>query len=66
MMDMISVVVSLLVLVVWLVPTVKILHKAGYSGWWCILSLIPLVNIIFLWVFAFADWPALRAAQTRP
>jgi uncharacterized membrane protein YhaH (DUF805 family) len=39
---------------------VRILHKAGYSGWWSALMLIPLVNIVMIWVFAFADWPALR------
>jgi hypothetical protein len=25
-----------------------------------LLWFIPLVNIIFLWVFAFAEWPALK------
>jgi uncharacterized membrane protein YhaH (DUF805 family) len=48
------------VLVIYFVPTVKILNKAGYSGWWSLLLLVPLVNIVMLFVFAFADWPALR------
>lgn len=39
---------------------VRILNKAGYSGWWSLLMVIPLVNIVMIWVFAFADWPALR------
>lgn len=39
------------------VPSVKILHKAGYSGWWTILAFVPLLNLIGLWVFAFASWP---------
>ena len=38
-------------------PTAKILKKAGYSGWWCVLAVIPVVNLIFLWVFAFIAWP---------
>ena len=42
-----------------IVPPVKILGKAGYSGWWVLLGFVPLVNLIMLWVFAFADWPAL-------
>jgi uncharacterized membrane protein YhaH (DUF805 family) len=40
---------------------VRILHKAGYSGWWSVLMVVPLVNIVMIWVFAFANWPSLRA-----
>jgi uncharacterized membrane protein YhaH (DUF805 family) len=40
---------------------VRILKKAGYSGWWSVLMVVPLVNIVMVWVFAFADWPALKA-----
>lgn len=40
---------------------VRILNKAGYSGWWSLLMVVPLVNIVMVWVFAFADWPAIRA-----
>jgi len=47
-------------LVLYFVPIVKILHKAGYSGWWCLIVFVPLVNIIMFYVFAFANWPALR------
>lgn len=43
--------------------TIRILHKAGYSGWWSLLTLLPLANIVVIWVFAFADWPALRARR---
>jgi uncharacterized membrane protein YhaH (DUF805 family) len=50
-------------LIVYLVPIVKILSRAGYSGWWCLLALIPIVNVIGLWVFANARWPALNAAR---
>ena len=40
---------------------VRILRRAGYSGWWSLLMLTPLVNIAMIWVFAFSDWPALKA-----
>lgn len=46
-------------------PTIKILNKAGYSGWWCLFMFVPLVNWIMLWVFAYADWPALRPEERR-
>jgi uncharacterized membrane protein YhaH (DUF805 family) len=52
------IVLLILVIVIWL--PVRILHKAGYSGWWVLLTLIPVVNIVLLWVFAFADWPRLQ------
>lgn len=53
------VIVALIVLV-FLWPWSKILRKAGYSGWFCLLAPVPLVNIIALWIFAVADWPSLR------
>lgn len=43
-------------LVLW--SCARISRKAGFSGWWSLLMLVPLVNIVMIWVFAFADWPA--------
>jgi hypothetical protein len=37
------------------IPTVR---KAGFSAWWVALSLIPIVGLVLLWVFAYAKWPA--------
>lgn len=65
-MSLVHWIIVLVILLIYLVPIIKILRKAGYSGWWCILLFIPLVNIVFLWIFAYADWPSLRAAQGRP
>lgn len=42
------------------VPSAKILSRAGRSRWWTVVALIPYVNIIGLWVFAFTRWPADR------
>ena len=47
-------------LAVVLVPYWKIATKAGYSGWMALLMLVPLVNLVTLWIFAFSDWPKLR------
>jgi uncharacterized membrane protein YhaH (DUF805 family) len=41
----------------------RILRKAGYSGWWSLLTLVPLLNIAMIWVFSFSDWPALKARK---
>ena len=49
------------------IPTlfsIFILNKAGYFRWWALLFLIPLVNIIMIWIFAFARWPAFKEAQS--
>lgn len=51
--------VAIIVLVVWVYG--RILNKAGYSRWWVLLLFVPLVNLIMIWVFAFAQWPRLQA-----
>lgn len=38
----------------------KILSKAGLDGWWTLALLVPVVNIIMIWIFAFCHWPNLR------
>ena len=48
---------ALILLVVVIVAAVKILPKAGYSAWFSLLLLIPLVNLVMVLVFAFSDWP---------
>ena len=53
----------LVFLVLMIAAWVKILTKAGYSGWWILIGLVPLVNMIMFFVFAFSDWPALRATR---
>jgi energy-coupling factor transporter transmembrane protein EcfT len=34
-----------------------VVKKAGYSGWWVLLGLVPIVGLVMLWVFAFSRWP---------
>lgn len=46
-------------LVWWLVigfPASRILKRVGFSAWWSLVMLAPLVNVIALWVFAFVPW----------
>ncbi len=53
--------VPLLVLILLIIPPyIIILKKAGYSGWWGLLFLVPFANLITLWVFALSNWPNLR------
>jgi len=55
--------IYLVIIVLFVVGWVKILAKAGYSGWWVLLGFVPLVNLIAFFAFAFGDWPVLRAAR---
>jgi hypothetical protein len=48
-------------LVVW--PLGRILSRAGFSPFWSILAFVPVVNLIALWIFAFADWPGSGQAE---
>ena len=36
-----------------------IAKRAGFSRWFGLLMLVPLVNLAAIWIFAFAKWPAL-------
>jgi hypothetical protein len=45
-------------------PVIRILKRAGYSEWWSLLALLPVVNLLGLWWFAYARWPKL--APLRP
>jgi len=37
----------------------RIIEKAGFDGRWVLVLLLPVVNIIMIWVFAFSHWPNL-------
>lgn len=55
-----------LMVVLVILPVWKITTKAGFPGALSLLVLIPVANIVFLYVLAFAEWPALRAAEDDP
>lgn len=52
-------VVVILGLFAWAVVAVfgRILNRAGYSRWWLLTIVVPLLNVMMLWVLAFAIWP---------
>lgn len=47
----------LLAVPLWMIG--RVLRRAGYSSWWALLVLVPLVNLVALWVFAYVRWPAI-------
>ncbi|MDA8056360.1 MAG: hypothetical protein M0032_00055, partial [Actinomycetota bacterium] len=47
-----------------IVAAVKIVTKAGYSGWWVLIVLVPIVGAVMVLVFAFSKWPVTREVET--
>ena len=54
--------IILIWLAVFIVPAWRIVAKAGFPGALALLAIIPLVNIVMLWVFAFVKWPHERSS----
>jgi uncharacterized membrane protein YhaH (DUF805 family) len=36
---------------------VRIVRRTGYSGWWVLMALVPIGNLVVLCLFAFKEWP---------
>lgn len=45
------------------IATYKIAQRAGYSGWLALTQLIPVVGIVFFFLFAFKTWPVERELE---
>lgn len=54
-----------LMVVMVILPMWKVTTKTGFPGALSLLILIPVANIVFLYVLAFAEWPALRALKDQ-
>jgi hypothetical protein len=52
---------SIFLFVLGLICEIKIITKAGYSGWYVLTAFVPILNIVMFLVFAFGKWPI----QTR-
>ena len=60
--SLVHLVILLFFVVIIATPIATILKRVGLSPWWVILFLIPIVNLIALWVLSRARWPNLPAA----
>lgn len=54
---------ALVLLAVPMVMIARVLRRAGFSPWWTLLVLVPPINVIALWVFAYVRWPAVDGAK---
>ncbi|MFM0666224.1 hypothetical protein PQQ78_00980 [Paraburkholderia sediminicola] len=52
----------LAITVLFMYPYVRVIKRAGFSGWWILTMFVPIMNLIMIWVFAFAKWPAVDRA----
>ena len=53
-------IIAIAIWIVFLLGYVKIISKAGYSGWWVLIMFVPIVNVIMFLVFAYKEWPIQR------
>jgi hypothetical protein len=51
---------SLIVALIVIWPICRIVSKAGYSGAWGLLAIVPVVNLVALWALALMEWPSQR------
>ena len=50
----------IVVVALWIWPSWRILNRAGYGGAWSLLIVVPILNVVLMYVFAFAHWPVLN------
>lgn len=55
---------GLSMMVVWavviVIPFFQLWKRTGHNGWISLLMLLPLVNLVMLYVLAFKEWPAVN------
>jgi hypothetical protein len=56
--------VAMVLAILAIIPSVMILRRLGYSGWWAILAAVSPINIIGLWILAFLKWPLEKTHPT--
>ena len=56
----------LVILALAVIPYWKIWSRTGHSGLWSILMIIPVANLISLWVLAFKNWPTVDGREPKP
>ena len=49
--------IELVIFIVGLVAGGRILRRLGYSPWWVLLALVPIANVVGLWMLSSAVWP---------
>lgn len=42
------------------IPAYWVIKRSGQSRLQFVLTFIPLINLVWLWIFAFGQWPSLK------
>ena len=50
--------------IILIIPFWRICRRIGWSPWLSLLMAIPLVNLIFIYVVAFSEWPSHKGTVT--
>jgi hypothetical protein len=50
--------------VIW--PASRICKRVGFSPWLGLLAIIPLANVVLLWVVAMSRWPSVQPDPNGP
>ena len=59
-------VVHVLVALILIIPSWRILDRAGFSGGWSLLHLLPVIgSFIVMAILAFGDWPNGEVGERR-
>ena len=53
--ETIFIIIPISILIV--LPYWKIFSKAGFSSWWSLSLLLPIINILVIYILAFSRWP---------
>jgi hypothetical protein len=41
----------------WSKPAGMILRRLGFNGWWGLVAVTPVLNLVGIWWLAYTDWP---------
>jgi len=56
----IAIIIGIAIWLVFVIAYIKIITRAGYSGWWVLIIIVPIANIVMLLIFAYKEWPIQR------
>lgn len=48
------------------IAIIRVIQRAGFSGWWALIIFVPILNMLALWYFGFGRWPILNEPRSRP
>jgi len=54
------IIIGIAIWLVFVIAYIKIITRAGYSGWWVLIIIVPIANIVMLLIFAYKEWPIQR------